>query len=202
MARSGAGPKVRRGAGQPLVQRFPSRQNRIRAAAAKISADLQELDKEYRDRLTKVSTRELITFHNAFDLIAERYHLKIVARMTDIEVSPGGEVTPHNFVAAIEAIHKYHLAVIYGEPEFSADTLSVIRRETGVDVLQLDPLGGPRQPGYTTYQAMMRSNLDVLVKGQSGAKRREGEAPAEPNAGGSAGASPSRESVGASSDPK
>jgi zinc transport system substrate-binding protein len=164
---------------EPLIQRFPARQSKIRAAAAKLTVDLQELDKEYRDRLAHVPTRELITFHNAFDLIAERYHLKIVARMTDIEVSPGGEVTPHNFVAAIDAIRKYHLAVIYGEPEFSADALAVIRRETGVEVLQLDPLGGPQQPGYKTYQAMMRSNLDVLVKGQSG----------------SAGASPTRKSV-------
>jgi zinc transport system substrate-binding protein len=136
------------------------------------------LDGEYRDRLAKVSTRELITFHNAFDLIADRYHLNIVARLTDIEVSPGGEVTPHHFVAAIDAIRKYHLAVIYGEPEFSADALAVIRRETGVDVLELDPLGGPQQPGYKTYQEMMRSNLEVLVKGQTLAKAQ----PVEPRA--------------------
>ena len=153
---------------EPLVQKFPARQNKIRAAAARLTADLQRLDREYRDGLAKVPNRELITFHNAFDRIADRYHLEIVARLTDIEVSPGGEVTPDHFLAAIEAIRNYHLHVIYGEPEFSAETLAVIRRETGVEVLQLDPLGGPQQPGYKTYQEMMRSNLAILIQGQSG----------------------------------
>jgi zinc transport system substrate-binding protein len=160
---------------EPLAKRFPTHKDQIRAAADNLSVDLKRLDAEYRDDLAKLSTRELITFHNAFDLIARRYHLKIVARLTDIEVSPGGEVTPHNFVAAIQAIQQYHLAVIYGEPEFSDDVLAVIRRETGVEVLQLDPLGGPQQPGYRSYQEMMRSNLATLVKGQTEATSSQGK---------------------------
>ena len=55
---------------------------------------------------------------------------------------------------------------IYSEPEFSAQEISSIQHETAVEVLTLDPLGGPSIDGYRTYQEMMQSNLKTLVKGQ------------------------------------
>ena len=135
------------------------------------------MDAEYRQQLAAVPQRELITFHNAFDLIARRYGLKIVAHLTDIELTPGGEVTPEHFMEAVHAIRQFKLNAVYAEPEFPDVILNSIHRETGVEVLQLDPLGSPRQAGYQTYQEMMRSNLKTLVKGQ----RRAGEI--EPSSG-------------------
>ncbi len=108
----------------------------------------------------------MITFHNAFDLIANRYGLIIVARMTDIEADPHGGITPDSYLNAIAMIEKHHLRAIYIEPEFAADEISAIQAKTGVEVLKLDPLGGPRIRGYRTYQEMMRSNLNTLVNGQ------------------------------------
>jgi len=152
---------------EKLAERYPAHRDAIQAATVKLDADLKRLDAEYRDHLAVVPQRELITFHNAFDLIARRYGLKIVAHLTDIESTPGGEVTPDRFLEAIKAIKNYQLNAVYAEPEFPDEALKSIRRETGVEVLELDPLGGPRQAGYETYQEMMRSNLKTLVKGQS-----------------------------------
>jgi zinc transport system substrate-binding protein len=153
---------------EQLKLRYPDHATAIGAAAERLLADLHQLDREYADQLAAVPERRLITFHNAFDLIAERYGLEIVVRLTDIELSPGGEVTPERIREALEAIKKYKLKVLYAEPEFPDQVIARLHEETGADVLQLDPQGNPAVEGYRTYQEMMRSNLKTLVKGQGG----------------------------------
>lgn len=149
-----------------LCTRYPQHRGEIEKAATRLSTELQDLDQKYRSELAEVRRRELITFHNAFDLIAHRYGLIIVARLTDIDSDPHGGITPDSYLAAIKAISKYNLMAIYSEPEFSAQEISSIQHETAVEVLTLDPLGGPSVDGYRTYQEMMLSNLKTLVQGQ------------------------------------
>jgi zinc transport system substrate-binding protein len=141
----------------------------MQSAAKRLLADLGQVDREYAEQLAGVPQKDLITFHNAFDLIAARYHLNILVRLTDIEISPGGEVTPDKIREALEAIKKYKLKVLYAETEFPDQVIRRLREETGgtVDVLLLDPQGNPDVEGYRTYQQMMRSNLKTIVKGQS-----------------------------------
>jgi zinc transport system substrate-binding protein len=151
-----------------LKERYPDHAGDIQPAAERLLADLKQLDREYAEQLGAVPHKDLITFHNAFDLIAERYHLNILVRLTDIEISPGGEVTPDKIREALEAIKKYKLKVLYAETEFPDQVIRRLRDESGgVDVLLLDPQGNPAVEGYRTYQQMMRSNLKTLVKGQS-----------------------------------
>jgi zinc transport system substrate-binding protein len=150
-----------------LKQRYPEHAAAIQLAAEKLLADLHALDRQYAEQLGAVRNRDLITFHNAFDLIADRYHLKILVRLTDIELTPGGEVTPDRIREALEAMQKYKLKALYAETEFPDQVIQRLHDETGVRVLQLDPQGNPAVDGYRTYQEMMRSNLKTLVKGQS-----------------------------------
>ncbi len=150
-----------------LKERYPDHSAGIQSAAERLLADLRQLEGEYAEQLAAVPQKDLITFHNAFDLIAERYHLNILVRLTDIEISPGGEVTPDKIREALDAIKKYKLKVLYAETEFPDQVIRRLREETRVDVLLLDPQGNPAVEGYRTYQQMMRSNLKTLVKGQS-----------------------------------
>ena len=160
-------PDSSRSFAEDLKRRYPPHAAAIQAAADKLLADLRRLDRQYAEQLAKVPERKLITFHNAFDRIADRYHLHVVVRLTDIELSPGGEVTPDRIREALAAIAKYKLKVLYAEPEFPDQVVARLRDETGVTVLRLDPEGNPAVAGYRTYQEMMRSNLKTLVKGQS-----------------------------------
>jgi ABC-type Zn uptake system ZnuABC Zn-binding protein ZnuA len=150
-----------------LKERYPGHAAEIEAAAVRLLADLRQLDREYAQQLAAVANKDLITFHNAFDLIAERYRLNILVRLTDIEISPGGEVTPDKIREALEAITKFKIKVLYAETEFPDQVIRRLHDETGVDVLLLDPQGNPAVEGYRTYQEMMRTNLKTLVKGQS-----------------------------------
>ena len=144
-----------------FVAAFPLRlrqriEHACQAAASKLLDDLHTLDRQYAEQLAAVPNRELITFHNAFDLIADRYHLKIIVRLTDIELSPGGEVTPDKIREALDAIAKYKLKVLYAEPEFPDQVVERLRDETGVEIRKLDPQGNPAVEGYRTYREMMQ----------------------------------------------
>ncbi len=155
---------------EQLEQQYPAHAEQIRQAAKSLDGDLKQLDDDYRRELSAAPEKNLITFHNAFDLTAQRYGLNIVVRLTDIEISPGGEVTPDRFREAVDAVRKYKLKTLYAEPEFPAEVIEALRRQTGARVLVLDPQGNPNVAGYRTYQEMMRSNLKNLVSGQSAAK--------------------------------
>ena len=150
-----------------LAKRHPDKADVIHTNSRNLIEELTKLDQEFAAMLKPVAIRELVTFHNAFDPLVERYGLKVVAHLAEIELAPGGEVRPTEMVQAIEAIRKYRLRTIYAEPQFPAKAVEQIARETGVRVLKLDPEGNPHVPGYTTYQEMLRSNVKTLVEGQN-----------------------------------
>ncbi|MEX0654729.1 MAG: metal ABC transporter substrate-binding protein [Phycisphaeraceae bacterium] len=160
---------------EELVSRFPDRSAEIERNATAVVASLEELDQAYREQLANVPRKELVTFHNAFDRLAERYGLEVVAHLTEVELDHGAEIRPDRWRQAVAAVRTHDLRVLYSEPQFPDRAIASLQREAGVDVLRLDPLGHPRREGFETYQAMMRSNLATLVDGQSRSRWR-GEA--------------------------
>jgi zinc transport system substrate-binding protein len=134
---------------------------------AAVVEKLSELDTAYAKAFKDVKAKELVTFHNAFDLLAKRYGLTVVAHLTEVELSGGGEVSPSQMREVQAEIKAHHLKVLYAEPQFSDRAVAAIKQATGVAVLRLDPLGTPNKKGYDGYFAMMKSNLKVLVDGQS-----------------------------------
>ena len=156
--------------GLKLLPYFPQQQVSVKARVLMYSSSLIALHQQFEAQAKRFPQKNLVTFHNAFDLLAERYGLKVVAHLTEIEVSPGGEVTPQELVEAISAVKNLKLKVIYAEPQFPDRAMEAIRDATGVRVLKLDPLGNPNIPGYRTYMDMMKSNLNTLVEGQSASK--------------------------------
>lgn len=150
-----------------LGQLYPAHAETFTKNAAALVAEIEAIDKEYAPKLAALPKKQLVTFHNAFDPLAEHYGLEVVAHLTEIELSVGGEVSPRQLAQAIEAIRTHDLKVIYAEPQFPDVAVRALQGETGVQVLILDPLGAATTPGYETYQAALRSNLDTLIKGQS-----------------------------------
>ncbi len=135
--------------------------------ADQLLAKLDALHQRHETELAKATKKELVTFHNAFDPLAERYGMKVVAHLTEIELSHGSEVTPQQLKAAREAVNKHQLKVLYSEPQFPDSAMKAIRDATDVDILRLDPIGNPNVEGYRDYFQMMESNLRTLVAGQS-----------------------------------
>lgn len=152
----------------PILQsRYPAHRDEVQKRSQNLIDDLQDLDSQARRALGSVPEKEMITYHNAYDLLAERYGLHVVCHLTEIELSPGGEVTPQALVETMDAIKRYHLQVIYAEPQFPGRAVEMIHEQTGVAIMSLDDLGGPNRPGYETYQSMLRTDVKILAQGQS-----------------------------------
>lgn len=144
-----------------LLLEFPERQNDIVTNTAKLKQELDQLNADYKFMLDEVPNKKLITFHNAFDLLAERYGLKVVAHLAEIEAH-GPSVTAKEMRQVKQAVERYNLNVIYREPQMPKSAADAIVSETNVNLLVLDPLGKPGE----SYGELMRRNLEVLQQGQ------------------------------------
>jgi ABC-type Zn uptake system ZnuABC Zn-binding protein ZnuA len=153
--------------GGQLEPLFPDNAQALRNRVHLFRDRLGYLDTDYREQLRRVPNRRLVTFHNAFDPLAARYGLEVVAHLTEPASGHGGDVKPARLAQAIAKIKEHNLKVVYAEPQFPDAAAQAIAEQTGVKVLRLDPLGNPRVEGYRTYEETMRSNLKVLVEGQS-----------------------------------
>jgi zinc transport system substrate-binding protein len=150
-----------------LQKKYPAHSAEIARRQQTLVAELRSMDAQFRQELSAVREKKLISYHNAYDLLAERYGLAVVAHLTDIDLAPGGEVTPGELVQTIEAVKRFHLKVVYAEPTFPGRAMERIQQQAGVKVLALDDLGGPTVLGYDSYQALLRSDVKTLVEGQS-----------------------------------
>lgn len=114
-----------------------------------------EVDAEYRTRLEPFRGASIVTHHNAYARVADRYGLKIAAVIRPIE---GEEPTPGQIDAAVRAIRSRGARAVFVEPQFNPAAAERIAAAAGVPLGRLDP------EGATDWFALMRANLDALVR--------------------------------------
>lgn len=132
-------------------------------ADTRLADELKALDEELGEQLKPFAGGKLITYHNAFDPLAEHYGLQVAATLT--AVSAPGQLTPARINHAIEVIKKFQVHTVYIEPQFPPEAANVLKNEAGVSVMMLDPLGDPNDPRRDSYQNVMRFNVQAIING-------------------------------------
>lgn len=132
-------------------------------ADSALADELKRLDTELADLLKPHAGGKLITYHNAFDSLAERYGLSVAATLT--AVSAPGQLTSSRVNKALAVIHEHKVRTVYIEPQFPAEAANSLRNETGVAVMMLDPLGDGNDPQRDSYQNLMRYNVRMIIEG-------------------------------------
>ena len=122
-------------------------------------ARVEGVDRAYRERLAPFAGRAIITHHDAFSRVAERYGLKIAAV---IRVGDSGESTPEDIVRVVAAVKEHGAGAIFREPQYDAKAATRLAEQAGVRLLTLDPLGDG------DWFAMMEANLEALCDGLGG----------------------------------
>lgn len=123
---------------------------------------LEKLDELHQMIQKTVSTfriRKYVSFHASWDYFARRYGLESVGV---IEAAPGRNPTPIQIKNIVTMIKKYHIRAVFAEPQLNPRAAEIIAREAGINVLLLDPLGGPNLKGRNTYIDLMNYNLNVM----------------------------------------
>ena len=132
------------------------------AAAEPLVADLEALDEELRRGLADCERRELVTSHEAFSYLADRYGLEQVAIAG---LSPEAEVDPGRLEAVVDAVRESGATTVFVEPLVSPRIAETVARETGAETAVLDPLEGLSEEQAANgddYFSVMRRNLDAL----------------------------------------
>ncbi len=115
---------------------------------------LDELDKEIKIRLSKYKRKEVIVYHPAWYYFFKRYNIKTLGV---IEEGEGKEPSPKKVLEVINIIKRNNIKYILKESYTVSPVLDMIKKETGVKLLTLDPLGYGKD-----YFPLIRENVKTL----------------------------------------
>lgn len=120
---------------------------------------IDELDQMIQKTVSTFGIKKYVSFHASWDYFARRYGLESSGV---IEAAPGRNPTPIQIKNIVVMIKKYHIRAVFAEPQLNPRAAEIIAREAEVNVLLLDPLGGPNLKGRSTYIDLIKYNLNVM----------------------------------------
>lgn len=146
-----------------LAQLDPAHAADYRANAAALEADLHALDEEFTQGLAHCAQHTLVTTHEAFGQLADRYGLQ---QQGITGISPDAVASPAQMARITRTVESLGLPAIYAQSSLGTDLAEVIAAETGTEVLVLDPLESitDGSPGEDYFE-VMRANLTALQQG-------------------------------------
>ena len=142
-----------------LIAADPDHASLYQDNAAAYIAELEALDAYIVDTLAGIPEdhRVIVTFHDAFGYFASRYDMEVMAFVG----GHGGDVSPDDIVRVLELVEHEGLPAVFAEPQFSADALEQVARDTDVSVGLIRALTDKTYPDYI---GMMRANADALAE--------------------------------------
>jgi zinc transport system substrate-binding protein len=147
-----------------LEQADPAGEAQYRANLSSLHARLTSLDAEFRAGLASCVNRDLVTSHQAFGYLAERYHLTQIGITGN---SPEQEPNPSTLAHVTDFVRNHSIHTVYYEALGSPAIARTVAAETDSRTAELDPIEAltPQSQGRD-YFAVMRSNLHNLQEGQ------------------------------------
>jgi len=126
--------------------------------------DLETLDAEWTAGVEVCSNRNLVTSHNAFGYLAQRYDLQ---QRGITGLTPEDEPTPQALADIAEFVTANDVKTIYFETLVSPAIAETLAAETGAKTAVLDPVEGLSEESEgSDYFEIMRANLVNVRAGQ------------------------------------
>jgi zinc transport system substrate-binding protein len=122
-----------------IAQRIGAALNR-EDAARRFAARLHELDREYRKGLGACVRHEIVTSHEAFAYLGQRYGLQQIA-ITGL--SPEAEPAPREVEQAIARVRQSGATTVFFETLVSPRIAETVAREAHAGTAVLNPIEGP-----------------------------------------------------------
>lgn len=135
------------------------------APARQLASQLRALDGEYREGLADCDRRELVTAHDAFGYLADRYGLEVIPIAG---LAPEVEPTPRELEEIAGIVEERGVTTVFVEPLLSPEIGETVAREAGAETAVLNPLEGLTEEELSrgeNYLSVMRANLEALRAG-------------------------------------
>lgn len=121
-----------------------------------------ELDREFKTELTNLSSRYLVTSHEAFGYLCKAYGL---TQLAISGLSTEDEPTAAAIANLIDQIKGLNVTTIFSEELVSSAIAESIASQTGLICDVLDPIEGLSEDNKTNdYLSLMRKNLTAIKK--------------------------------------
>ncbi|MBA3283126.1 MAG: zinc ABC transporter substrate-binding protein [Acidimicrobiia bacterium] len=156
--------KVAESFADTLAAEDPDNAETYEKNAQALVADLEELDAELEAGLADCTSKDVVTSHNAFGYLAERYGMEQVG-ITGL--TPEDEPSAAQLAEVTKFVEDNDVRTIYFETLVSPDVAETVADEAGVETAVLDPIEGLTDASQgDDYLEVMRSNLKSLQTGQ------------------------------------
>ena len=135
------------------------------SSARELTARLGALDDEFRTGLADCERREVVTAHDAFAYLGERYGLELIPIAG---VSPEVEPSARDLEQVVDVVRASGATTVFVEPLLSPEVGETVARETDAETAVLDPLEGLTDEAVERgddYFSVMRANLAALREG-------------------------------------
>jgi zinc transport system substrate-binding protein len=148
-----------------LAEIDPENAATYEANAADLRADLEALDGEIADALADCRVDTLVTSHEAFGYLGDRYGLEVVGISG---ISPSQEPDPAALAEISELVEQRGVTTVYTETLVDPAVAETVAAEAGVDTAVLDPVEGLTDASDgDDYVEVMRANAATLAEGQA-----------------------------------
>jgi manganese/iron transport system substrate-binding protein len=144
-----------------LVEIDPAGAETYTANADSYLAELRTLDAEVAAAIDSIPSdrRKLVTFHDAFSYLAQRYGLELTGVVV---ASPGKEPSAKDVANLVNAIAAEDVPAVFKEPQFNARILELAADDAGVEVCTL--YSGTLDKKVNTYVKLMRFNAREMAR--------------------------------------
>ena len=154
-----------------LSELSPEYQSEFRENAAKLTAELAQLDTWIKEKIATIpeNQRQLVTTHDAFQYYAKAYGLKITGTLIGIntEEQPSAQ-TVKNLVKELKASK---VPAIFGETTINPTLIQTVAQEAGVKLaekqLYSDSIGAKGSEA-DSYTKMLTTNTRIIVEALGG----------------------------------
>lgn len=131
------------------------------AGAEALSATLEELDEEFADGLAQCEGATLVTSHEAFGYLADRYGL---VQEGISGINPDAEPSPKRLREVRAIVERDGVSTLFFERSLGPKVTQTLADDIGVSTALLDPLES-RTDESRDYVDIMRANLEALTTG-------------------------------------
>jgi zinc transport system substrate-binding protein len=145
--------------GERLAAADPAHAAGYTARTAAVRTELATLNSEFAQGLRTCARHEIVTSHEAFHYLADRYGLTEVG-ITGI--SPEAEPSPRRLAQIADQARATGTTTIFFETLVSPKIAETLAREVGAQAAVLDPLEGLTEPN-ADYFSVMRDDLRALT---------------------------------------
>jgi zinc transport system substrate-binding protein len=143
-----------------LAQVAPEPANIFHQRADALTAEMSALDQDFRTGLTDCARSVVVTSHDAFGYLADRYGLQMVGISG---LAPDAEPSPARLKEVQKVIEDAGVTTVFYERLVSPDVAQTLSADLGVSTAVLDPVEGLTEDTESEdYLTLMRANLAAL----------------------------------------